>query len=190
MDGTDAAVDDLVSRAQKGDRRSLGELLSSHAQLVQRVSARITRNPQLQEDIFQETVLRVVRNIGDFKGACKFSTWLYRITINVTFSVLAKEAFYKKTVPFTEAIEQANAVDGSIEERMDRKELFRHAVDEIATMPAMNREVFSLFYFAEAGIDEISKQTGKSENAVKAVLFKGRKAIVKHLRKKGLFDSL
>jgi DNA-directed RNA polymerase specialized sigma24 family protein len=52
------------------------------------------------------------------------------------------------------------------------------------------RDILSLFYFGEQSIEEIAKVTGKSNGAIKAVLWKGRLAIVKNLKKQGVFNLL
>jgi RNA polymerase sigma factor (sigma-70 family) len=179
---------ELVVRSQQGDAGALKELLVSNSRLIQAVSARMTRNPQMQEDIFQEVVMRVIRKIGDFRGNCKFSTWLYRITVNVALTFMAKEGWYKKTVGLEEVPEQAMKSEQNIEDAVDRKRALKEVMAIVLKMSPKNREVFSLFYFADASIDEIARQTGMRSNGIKAVLFKARKMITKHLRKKGLLD--
>jgi RNA polymerase sigma-70 factor (ECF subfamily) len=181
---------DLVVRSQRGDAGALKELLVSNSRLIQAVSARMTRNPQLQEDIFQEVVMRVIRKIGDFKGNCKFSTWLYRITVNVALTFLAKEGWYKKTVGLEEVPEQAMKSEQTVEDAVDRRHALREIMALVIKMSPRNREVFSLFYFADASIDDISRQTGMRSNGIKSVLFKGRKMLTRHLRKKGLLESI
>jgi len=179
----------LVTQSQQGDKGALGELLRANSRLIQSVSARLTRNPQLQEDIFQEVVIRVIRKIGEFKGNCKFSTWLYRVTINVSFSMMAKEGAHGKTVALDDIPDMAHNSRPDIDEAIDNGRIFKNAVSLIAAMTKNNREVFSMFYFADASLSEIAQQTGKSENAIKAILFKGRKQITKHLKKNGLLKN-
>ncbi len=186
MDVPPLSENELVLLSRTGDRAALSDLLKQNSRLIQSVASRLTRNPQLQEDIFQEVVIRVIRKINDFKGNCKFSTWLYRITVNVTFSMLSREDGHGKTTALDDVPEKALGLEQNIEEALDQKRVFREAVSVIMSMPKNNREVFSMFYFADASLGEIARQTGKSENAVKAILFKGRKLITKHLKKCGL----
>ena len=181
---------DLVLRSQQGDKCAIKELLLSNSRLIQAVAARMSRNPQMQEDIFQEVVMRVIRKIKDFKGTCKFSTWLYRITVNVSLSLLAKEGWQKKTIGLDEVPEHAMKSEQRIEDTIDRKHALEEIMAVVINMSPGNREVFSLFYLADASIDEITGLTGKSENGIKAILFKGRKMITKHLGKKGLLDGV
>jgi len=190
MQTDEKTINDLVRRSRQGDNNALGDLVRSHSRLIQAVSARMTRNMQMQEDIFQEVVLRVIRGIRGFNQTCKFSTWLYRITVNVALTALAKEGGHTKTLGLDEAPEQPDGHGRSMEESLERREMFRNAMKAVLRMPEKNREIFSMFYFADTSVTEIAGQTGKSETAVKAVLFKGRKEIVKHLKKQGLWESL
>lgn len=189
--GVDSSVtDDLVLRSRQGDKQALGDLIISFAGMIQAVSGRMSRDRQLQEDIFQEVVLRVIRSIKDFKGACKFSTWLYRITVNVTLTLLSREGWYKKMAGLDEIPEHCMQDNCHTEESVERKRLLGHAMMVVETLSMENREIFSLFYFADASVDEIAGQTGKSKNAVKAILFKARRAIAKDMRKKGLMARI
>jgi RNA polymerase sigma-70 factor (ECF subfamily) len=144
----------------------------------------------LQEDIFQEVVMRVIRKISEFRGNCKFSTWLYRITVNVTFSMLSREGVHRNTLELEEVAEHSLSGEQSIEDAIDQKRMFKKALSVIMGMRENNREVFSMFYLADASLDEIAKQTGKSQNAIKAILFKGRKLITKHLRRNGMLSNV
>jgi RNA polymerase sigma-70 factor (ECF subfamily) len=181
---------DLIRRCQDGDKNALQDLLAANSRLIQTVSARMTRNPDLQQDIFQEVIIRVMSGIRGFKGNCKFSTWLYRITVNVTLTMLEKENWYKKMADIDDTPEHFIKQEQGPNETIERKDLFRHAMNAVTKMAPGNREIFSLFYFADASIDEISRQTGKSGNAIKAVLFKGRKEIADRLKKQGLFATV
>jgi RNA polymerase sigma-70 factor, ECF subfamily len=183
-------VDGLVVRSQQGDKEALGELLRSQARFIQAVSGRMTRNTQMQEDIFQEVVIRVIRSIRDFERTCKFSTWLYRITINVTLSMVEKEGWHKRTLDLDEVPEPRGSDGTAIDERMERKEMFKRAAAAVMAMKENNREIFSMFYFGDISVSEIAAQTGKSQTAIKAILFKGRKEIVRSLKKQGLWESL
>jgi RNA polymerase sigma-70 factor (ECF subfamily) len=183
-------VNELVRRSRQGDEKALGDLLKSHARLIQSASARMTRNMQMQEDIFQEVVVRVIRGIRDFKGACKFSTWLYQITVNVTLSAIEKERWYKKTIGLDDVPELPDGHAASTEDSIERREMFRNAMEAVMKMTEQNREIFSMFYFGDITIAEIAGRTGKSPTAIKAVLFKGRKEIVERLKKQGLWEPL
>jgi RNA polymerase sigma-70 factor (ECF subfamily) len=73
----------LVARCRDGDPRAFRELFLAHRQDVARLVFRMTGPSADIEDLVQETFLQVHRSIGDFRGDARFSTWLYRLTVNV-----------------------------------------------------------------------------------------------------------
>lgn len=78
---TDAAS--LVARCKEGDSQAFRELFRAHRQEVARLAFRMTGSSADLEDLVQEVFLQVHRSIGDFRGEARFSTWLYRLTVNV-----------------------------------------------------------------------------------------------------------
>jgi RNA polymerase sigma-70 factor, ECF subfamily len=78
---TDAS--DLVTRCRAGSAEAFRELFRAHREDVARLAYRMTGNASDLEDLVQEVFLQVHRSIGDFRGDARFSTWLYRLTVNV-----------------------------------------------------------------------------------------------------------
>jgi RNA polymerase sigma-70 factor (ECF subfamily) len=79
-------VDDvtgLVARCRNGDGDAFVKLWRAHREDVSRLVYRMTGSAADLEDLVQEVFLQVHRSIGDFRGEARFSTWLYRLTVNV-----------------------------------------------------------------------------------------------------------
>lgn len=73
----------LVERAQQGDYLALEELLSAHQDRVFRTALGIVGgNEEAAQEVAQEVLISAFRHIQQFRGASKFSTWLYRMTVN------------------------------------------------------------------------------------------------------------
>ena len=83
--GTD---EELVRRAQRGDRAAFDELVVRHRDRVYAVALRLTRNPADAEDALQDTFLNAYRALGRFGGRARVSTWLYRIAANASYDVI------------------------------------------------------------------------------------------------------
>jgi RNA polymerase sigma-70 factor (ECF subfamily) len=73
----------LVTRCREGDAGAFRELFIAHRQSVARLVFRMTGPSADIEDLVQEVFLQVHRSIADFRGDARFSTWLYRLTVNV-----------------------------------------------------------------------------------------------------------
>ena len=81
-----SAVDDgadLVARCRSGNRDAFRQLFQKHRDDVARLVFRMTGSSSELEDLVQEVFLQVHKSIGDFRGDARFSTWLYRLTVNV-----------------------------------------------------------------------------------------------------------
>ncbi len=175
-------MNELIRRCKEGDREAFHELFETYGEMIQRISLRMTRKPEYLADIFQEVVARVIQGIGRFREDAQPSTWLYRITVNVNLDLLAREKARKDSVPLEAVAESRESDDPSPLEHAEKKQLFDKARMAIANLPGQFQEVLSLYYFADRDIREIAVHTKKTESAIKSILFKGRKAIVKTLR--------
>jgi RNA polymerase sigma-70 factor, ECF subfamily len=76
------ADDELVRRAQAGEREAFEELVRRHAERLYRIVARFLGDRHEAEDVTQEAFVRAWRGIGGFKRDARFFTWLYRIGVN------------------------------------------------------------------------------------------------------------
>ncbi len=83
-------TDTLVQRLKANDPRAYEELLEQYADMVYRVAYRVLGDPHDAEDATQETFLAVYRNIQNFRGEAKFTSWLYRIAYNQAVQILRK----------------------------------------------------------------------------------------------------
>jgi RNA polymerase sigma-70 factor (ECF subfamily) len=72
----------LVERARAGDRHAFRTLFLTYRAQVLRVVQRLVPENEV-EDVSQEVFLHVHRSLGSFRGESRFSTWLYRLTLNI-----------------------------------------------------------------------------------------------------------
>jgi len=76
---------ELVERAQAGDRDAFGELVWRHQDMVYSLAMRLV-GPNLAADVSQEALIRAWRALPRFRGEASFSTWLHRITVNTAWT--------------------------------------------------------------------------------------------------------
>lgn len=74
--------EELIEKARTGDRPALTQLLLEHRGLVAAVVGRFVRDREQQKDVIQNIFINVINHISRFAGLCRFSTWLYRLSIN------------------------------------------------------------------------------------------------------------
>jgi len=73
----------LVKKSQKGDYLSFEKLVKRYEKKIYNLAYRIMGNKEDASDVLQETFLQAFKKLAGFKGKAKFSTWLYRIAVNI-----------------------------------------------------------------------------------------------------------
>ncbi len=93
----------LVRRAKDGDRQALATLCERHAPRVERIALHVLRDPEDARDAAQESLVKLVQRVGQFKGQSQFSTWLHRLVVNTCKDVAqARWAATRRTEPLYE----------------------------------------------------------------------------------------
>jgi RNA polymerase sigma-70 factor (ECF subfamily) len=77
-----------LERAKSGDREAFGELVRMHGKRMWKVALHLLGSSSEADDVVQETFLREFRAIDRFDGKSELSTWLYRITVNLSLNAL------------------------------------------------------------------------------------------------------
>jgi RNA polymerase sigma-70 factor (ECF subfamily) len=80
--------EDLLRRAQGGDREAFELLAQLHARTMYRMAYRMMNSAELAEDVTQESLLKAFQNISSFRGESKFSSWLIQIVLNTSRNML------------------------------------------------------------------------------------------------------
>src|SRR5690348_5477271 len=142
----------LIRRAQAGDRLAFEELVGRYDKDVLRLAMNLVRRPEDAPDIYQESFLRVYRNLHRFRFECSFYTWLYRIVTNVALDHLRRNRQRKLdvTVKATGQGEEEELVSqmpdlraGTCPERSSRSREVRERVGRALTrLSARERMVF------------------------------------------------
>lgn len=171
----------LIRAAQGGDERAFEELVRQYDQSVLRMAFNLLRSPEDANDIYQETFLRVYRNLHKFRYDCSFHTWLYRIVTNLCLDVLRKRKVRK---------EEASTVttEGGEVDRMDtvresrahgdpQRELFSRQLngrirDVLAELTPRERVVFEMRHYEGMRLKAIGEVLGTTEEAAKNCLFR------------------
>src|ERR1700693_6414763 len=86
----------LVRSAQAGDRLAFEELVRRYDRDVLRLALNLVHRPEDARDIYQESFLRVYRNLHRFRFECSFYTWLYRIVTNVALDHLRRRNTHRE----------------------------------------------------------------------------------------------
>jgi RNA polymerase sigma factor (sigma-70 family) len=104
------AVDaELVEQARNGDRSALETLVLRHQAWIYNIAVRMVFRPQDAEEVTQEVLVKVITNLGTFKGESRFRTWLYRIAANHVLNMKRRWA----EIQTTTFADYGAAIDGT-----------------------------------------------------------------------------
>ena len=177
--------DQTLARAQAGDHQAFAKLYALHKRRIYSLCLRMVGNVTEAEDLTQEAFLQLHRKIASFRGESAFSTWLYRLTINVVLMQLRKKGL--SLISLDEAMEPVpdegprrsfGAPDLALTGAIDRMALER----AVADLSAGYRLIFVLHDIEGYEHNEIATMLGCSIGNSKSQLHKARMKLREALR--------
>jgi RNA polymerase sigma-70 factor (ECF subfamily) len=184
-----AEVDELVTRCQAGEAAAFRELFRNHRGDVARLVHRMLGHTADLEDVIQEVFLQVHKSIRDFRGQARFSTWLYRVTVNV---VLMHRRAARSRPMFVEQPEsqvpsdRAPLPDEQVA-RLARIRAFNRLLDRLSEK---KRTVFVLHELEGLAPVDIAKIVEAPVLTVRTRLFYARRELAEMLREEPSLAAL
>ncbi|MBN2481475.1 MAG: RNA polymerase sigma factor [Bacteroidales bacterium] len=166
---------ELIDRILHGEVSGFAILVDRYKDMAFTVAYRIIDNREDAEEIAQDAFLKAYRNLKQFRGKSKFSTWLYRIVYNTAVS---KKRLRKIQVTSLEEVsysDSATYADPEVESRNGEEEKASLLERAFTALAEDERTIISLYYLNDSSIDEIRNITGLSAANVKVKLFRARK---------------
>ena len=179
----------LVERAQRGDKRAFELLVSKYQRKLGRLLSRFVRDAAEVEDVTQEAFIKAYRALPSFRGESAFYTWLYRIGINTAKNYLVAlgrrapttTGFDNEEAEGFEDAEQLRDV-ATPESELEGKEIaatVNHAMD---ALPADLRTAITLREIEGLSYEEIASVMNCPVGTVRSRIFRARDAIAAELR--------
>ena len=157
----------LVRLAQAGSRDAFDVIVRRHQRSVYQLCYRFVGSHEDAADLAQDVFVRAYRALRSFKGHSAFSTWLYRIGVNVCLNRKALKTPRFVTLRAVEPVSSAERADAELL-RGERAVRVRSA---IARLPPKQRATLILRTYHDLPHDEIARILGSSVGAVKANFF-------------------
>lgn len=164
----------LVRRAKDGDKLALAALCERYSDRVHRTAQHLLRDPEDARDAAQESLVKVVRRIGQFRGDSAFSTWLHRLVVN-TCKDVAQERFAKRAEPLLE--DTRVSPDGDPVRAATAAETRRELGRCLAELPVAQAQVVGLKDAFDVSFEEISAATGLPVGTAKCYAHRGRNGL-------------
>lgn len=184
-----ATDEELVTRAQGGDVDSFNQLILRWERPIYALAYRVLGREEDARDVSQEAFLRAYRALPGFKGEAKFSSWLYRIALNLCRDWIRKQ----RRAPVQQMPEGIDPVEmagesgpaESIEELVARKELSDVVSEAMTLLPEEQRTAIILKEYHGMTFQEIAQMQGVPLSTVKTRLYQGLTVLRRHLEKNG-----
>ncbi len=187
---SDREVDQqLVERAQRGDKRAFDLLVSKYQRKLGRLLSRFIRDPSEVEDVTQEAFIKAYRALPNFRGDSAFYTWLYRIGINTAKNHLVAMGRRAPTSTGMDA-EEAETLDSgeqlrdlnTPENQMMSRQVGDTVNQTLLELPEELRTALTLREIEGLSYEEIAAAMQCPVGTVRSRIFRAREAVAEKLR--------
>jgi len=182
----DAAEKRLIELSVGGDVEAFETLIQSHQKRVYNIALRMTGNPEDAQELAQDAIVRAFTSIGKFRGDSSFSTWLYRITINVCTDFLRKRnraaVISMEQGPVSNESQQGLQIEeespgpDELAEKKQLKELVRDAIESLSDE---HKQVLILRDIMDMSYKEIANMLNVNEGTIKSRINRARAGLKK-----------
>jgi RNA polymerase sigma-70 factor (ECF subfamily) len=182
--------EELVARSAGGDIDSFNQLVVRWERPIYALAYRVIGREEEARDLVQEAFLRAYRSLGGFRGDAKFSSWLYRITLNLCRDWIRRQ----KRAPFVEAPEGVDVIElagehgpvESVEDLVARRDLGAAVNRAMAALSEDQRKAIVLKEYQGLTFQEIADLLDCPLSTVKTRLYQGLVVLRRELERNGI----
>ena len=181
--------EELVARAQGGDVESFNQLIVRWERPIYALAYRVIGKEEDARDVCQDAFLRAYRALPGFKGQAKFSSWLYRIALNLCRDWIRRQ----RRAPVSQLPEDMDAIElasetgpaESIEDLVARRELTAIVEEAMSELSEEQRTAIILKEYHGMTFQEIADMQGCPLSTVKTRLYQGLSLLRRRLEQQG-----
>jgi RNA polymerase sigma-70 factor (ECF subfamily) len=180
---------ELVERAQRGDKHAFGMLVEKYQRKLGRLLSRMMRDQTEIEDVVQESFIKAYRALPNFRGESAFYTWLYRIGINTAKNYLVSMGRRPKLTTEIDVEDAENFEDShesytadTPETELMSKQIAQTVAETLSSLPEDLRTAITLREIEGLSYEEIAIIMGCPIGTVRSRIFRAREAIALKLR--------
>ena len=166
---------EIISKVLSGDHAAYAVLVDRYQNYVFTLVLRMVKNREDAEEIAQDVFIKAYKYLADFRGASKFTTWLYTIVNNTSITFLRKKKLDIHSLDNEKVFEVADSRDSGMRaDLVEQKSKQAMVSKAIAMLSPDDAEIITLFYKAEQSLDEIAGILGLESNTAKVRLHRAR----------------
>ncbi len=166
---------EIISKVLSGDHQAYAVLVNRYQSYVFTLTLRMVKGREDAEEVAQDVFIKAYKYLADFKGASKFSTWLYTIVNNTCISFLRKKKLDIHSLDNEKVFEVADNRDSGLRANLvEQKSKLAMVNDAIGLLNPDDAQIITLFYKAEQSLEETAQVLGIETNAAKVRLHRAR----------------
>lgn len=173
-----------------GDTNAFSNLIIKYQDFVFTLVFRMLKNKEDAEEVTQDVFIKAYKVLNTFRGESKFSTWLYTIAYRKALDKLKNN----KSTIISQELDSINVNNfSSIKNALDiledneRRQIIKNCINRLSSDIS---SIFTMYYFEELSIKEVSEITKLSNENVKIKLFRGRKILYSILQKQLFSETI
>jgi RNA polymerase sigma-70 factor (ECF subfamily) len=167
----------LLLRCRVGDRDALSELISRYSRRLRYFIGHLSDSPEMTEDIFQDTWVRVIGKMHTLRNIESFTTWLYRIARNTAFQQLRRK---KRSYELDDNLLVPDEPPSDVFSPEDAARIH----DGLKRLHPVHREVLALRFLEQMSYQQVADVLGCNLNTVKSRIFYAKLALRKEMEAK------
>ena len=164
----------LIKEFQGGNEKAFNELVRIHQKKIYWHARRMVGNHLDADEVTQQVIIAMYKNLKKFKFNSSLNTWVYKITQTRSLNLIRRNKL-KRFLGLNEVLHKKTNEDILI--NFENKEKINKVQKLLDKLPLKQKEVFLLRHFEELSYEEISEITGKSIGGLKANYFHASKKI-------------
>jgi RNA polymerase sigma-70 factor, ECF subfamily len=172
---------ELVKKFVDGNESSFNEIVNKYKDKIYWHARRMTGNHLDADEIVQEVLLVIYKNLKGFQFKSSLYTWIYKITSTRSLNYLKRRKI-KELLSLEDQSEKLSKSSDDILENIEIKEKLEMVNKVLQKLPAKQREIFILRNYENLSYKEISDITGKSIGALKSNYFHSIKKIIEMMK--------
>jgi RNA polymerase sigma factor (sigma-70 family) len=166
----------LIDRILRGETLAYREMVNRHKDYAFTIAYRLLNSREDAEEAAQDAFVRAFNGLQNFNKEAKFTTWFYRVVMNVALSIQQKKKIITENIdniPASSAILRG----GDTTDNLKRKEQQYYIQQALKQLSPDDVTMITLFYLKEQSLEEIADIVGIETNTVKVKLHRARKRL-------------
>lgn len=176
------AMELIIAKVKAGDMAAFNVLIDEYKAMAFTLALKLMKNREDAEEVTQDAFLKAYKNIKQFEGKSKFSTWLYTIVYNTALTKLRKKKLPMSDIAYHNEENLSSYSESDKEwhqlQKAERSSYIKQAMELLSSEDQM---AITLFYLNENSLQEICEITHWELSNVKVRLHRARKRLLKVL---------